>query len=38
MGVVLYWLHDTSDDKQDTLAFLDRSLKLGVAILRKGRL
>jgi len=35
-GVLLYWLHDGSAGKQSTLAFLDRSLKLGVAVLRKG--
>ena len=38
MGCVLYWLHDSSPDKQNTLAFLDRSLKIGVAILTRGRL
>ena len=32
----LYWLHDASPGKQHTLAFIDRSLKLGVAVLRKG--
>lgn len=36
LGVLLYWLHDTSADKQSTLAFLDRSLRLGVNVLRKG--
>jgi len=36
LGVLLYWLHDSSDGKQQTLAFLDRSLELGVAMLRKG--
>jgi AcrR family transcriptional regulator len=36
LGVLLYWLHDTSLDKQNTLAFLDRSLRLGVSVLRKG--
>ncbi len=35
LGVLLYWLHDTSDGKQNTLAFLDRSLKMGVTMLRK---
>ncbi len=38
LGVLLYWLHDTSAGKQNTLAFLDRSLTLGVAMLRKGTL
>ena len=36
LGVLLYWLHDSSPGKQQTLAFIDRSLKLGVAVLRKG--
>lgn len=36
LGVLLYWLHDSSPGKQSTLAFIDRSLKLGVAVLRKG--
>src|SRR5258706_1489380 len=30
LGVLLYWLHDTSSGKQQTLAFLDRSLKIGM--------
>jgi AcrR family transcriptional regulator len=33
LGVLLYWLHDSSTGKQSTLAFLDRSLKIGAAIL-----
>jgi AcrR family transcriptional regulator len=33
LGVLLYWLHDASPGKQQTLAFLDRSLKIGVAML-----
>lgn len=33
LGVVLYWLHDTSEDKQDTLAMLDRSLTITVRLL-----
>lgn len=36
VGVLLYWLHDTSAGKQQTLAFIDRSLSFGVAMLRKG--
>ncbi|HEV8598176.1 MAG TPA: TetR/AcrR family transcriptional regulator [Gemmatimonadales bacterium] len=36
LGVLLYWLHDGSPGKQSTLAFIDRSLKLGVGVLRKG--
>ena len=38
LGVLLYWLNDASPGKQHTLALLDRSLKLGVAMLRKGSL
>ena len=34
LGILLYWLHDTSPAKQQTLAFLDRSLQIGVAVLR----
>ena len=36
VGILLYWLNDGSNGKQHTLALLDRSLKLGVAMLRKG--
>jgi AcrR family transcriptional regulator len=35
LGVLLYWLHDESRGKQNTLAFVDRSLRLGAALLRK---
>src|SRR5579885_2032382 len=28
LGILLYWLHDTSPAKQQTLALLDRSLKI----------
>jgi AcrR family transcriptional regulator len=35
LGLLLYWLHDSSSGKQQTLAFLDRSLKIGVAVLRQ---
>lgn len=38
VGILLYWLNDTSPGKQHTLALLDRSLNLGVALLRKGSL
>ena len=38
LGILLYWLNDASKGKQHTLALLDRSLKLGVAMLRKGSL
>ncbi len=33
MGVVFFWLHDESPRKQNTLAFLDRTLKLGVGMI-----
>jgi AcrR family transcriptional regulator len=36
IGALLYWLHDTSPGKQSTLAFLDRSLKLGLRVLQGG--
>jgi AcrR family transcriptional regulator len=36
MGALLYWLYDTSEGKQHTLAFLDRSLSMGAAMLRQG--
>ena len=35
LGVLMYWLHDTSKGKQQTLAFLDRSLKIGISALRQ---
>ena len=38
VGVLLYWLNDTSEGKQNTLAFLDRSLTLGVSMLKRGLL
>jgi AcrR family transcriptional regulator len=37
LGTLLYWLHDASDDKQHTLAFLDRSLNIGVSMLKQDR-
>jgi AcrR family transcriptional regulator len=37
LGTLLYWLHDASDDKQNTLAFLDRSLNVGVSMLKQDR-
>ena len=37
LGVLLFWLYDTSKDKQHTLAFLDRSLNVGVSFLKAGR-
>jgi AcrR family transcriptional regulator len=38
VGILLYWLNDASKAKQHTLALLDRSLRFGVAMLRKGSL
>lgn len=38
LGILLYWLNDVSEGKQNTLALLDRSLKVGVMLLRKGEL
>ena len=37
MGALLYWLYDSSEGKQNTLAFLDRSLTMGAAMLRQGK-
>src|SRR5712692_3233153 len=37
LGVLLYWLHDSSPAKQHTLAFLDRSLSIGVSVLKQGK-
>lgn len=36
LGVLFYWLNDPSPNKENTLAFLDRSLKIGIAMLKKG--
>jgi AcrR family transcriptional regulator len=36
LGALLYWLNDSSPGKQNTLAFLDRSLSIGVSVLRQG--
>jgi AcrR family transcriptional regulator len=36
-GVLLYWLYDSSEGKQNTLAFLDRSLNIGVSLLKQGK-
>jgi AcrR family transcriptional regulator len=36
IAALLYWLNDTSPRKQNTLAFLDRSLKIAVAIFMGG--
>ena len=37
LGVLLYWLYDTSPGKQHTLAFLDRSLNIGVLMLKQDK-
>lgn len=37
LGVLLFWLYDSSEGKQHTLAFLDRSLNIGVSFLKGGR-
>jgi AcrR family transcriptional regulator len=37
LGIVLYWLHDTSEDKQDTLAFLNRSLTIAMPLVFGGK-
>ena len=37
LGALLFWLHDSSPGKQHTLAFLDRSLVIGVSFLRQGK-
>ena len=37
LGALLYWLHDSSPGKQNTLAFPDRSLSVGVSFLKQGK-
>ena len=37
MGALLYWLYDSSEGKQHTLAFLDRSLTLGAAMPKQSK-
>src|SRR6267142_2310161 len=37
LGALLYWMHDSSPGKQNTLAFLDRSLSIGVSVLLQGK-
>src|SRR5881397_3155766 len=37
LGALLYWLHDSSPGKQNTLAFLDRSLAIGVSVIKRGK-
>jgi len=36
MGALLYWLNDKSPGKQNTIAFVDRSLKAGVTLFVSG--
>jgi len=36
LAIITYWLQDPSRDKEQTLALLDRCLKLAEQILRKG--
>jgi AcrR family transcriptional regulator len=36
MALLLYWLSDSSPGKESTLAFLDRSLRIGVAVLQES--
>jgi AcrR family transcriptional regulator len=35
LGALLFWLHDSSPRKQNTLAFLDSTLRIGVAIVKR---
>ena len=37
LGLLLFWLHDSSPGKQNTLAFLDRSLNFGVSMFKRGK-
>src|SRR5438128_6737477 len=37
LGALLYWLHDSSPGKADSVAFLDRSLSIGVSVLKQGK-
>jgi AcrR family transcriptional regulator len=36
LAVITYWLQDRSEGKEQTLALLDRCLKLATAVLKKG--
>jgi len=36
MGALLFWLYDSSPRKQKTLAFLDSTLRVGVAIIKRA--
>ena len=35
-GILTYWLHDQSEDKEDTMALMDRSLSLATHLLNQG--
>ena len=35
LGALLFWLHDSSPRKQHTLAFLDSTLRIGVAVIKR---
>ena len=35
-GILTYWLHDPSKDKEDTAALLDRSLSIATRFLKQG--
>lgn len=37
LGALLFWLHDSSPRKQNTLAFLDSTLRVGVALVKRTR-
>jgi hypothetical protein len=36
LAIITYWLQDSSPGKENTLALLDRSLKVANTVLRKG--
>jgi AcrR family transcriptional regulator len=36
LGILMYWLHDASANKEDTLALLDRSLQISVRLIFGG--
>lgn len=36
LAIITYWLQDSSPGKEQTLALLDRCLKVGTAVLKKG--
>jgi len=37
VGALLFWLHDSSPRKQNTLAFLDSTLRAGIALIERTR-